>query len=148
MSVKEIKAHELSYETFCRPEAGGTRAFSYNLVDLSPKENSKDINHDLGKLYRDTTKILRKIKQTIKEVEGGRKRKIKQYYIGKTYAQTKQKIFDHMNKDTWAKKGIIDRCTRHSKNGYGKGGLVVLTAIPESRIPIQTRLSKLFKKNS
>ena len=143
---KRNKAHDLSYEKFCRPEAGGTRAFSYNLVDLSPKENPKDSNHDLGKLYRDTTKILRKIKQTIKEVEDGRKRKIKQYYIGKTYAQTKQKIFDHMNKDTWAKKGIIDRCTRHSKNGYGKGGLVVLTAIPESRIPIQTRLARSLKK--
>ena len=143
---KRNKARDLSYEEFCRPEAGGTNAFSYNLVDLSPKENPKDSNHDLGKLYRDTTKILRKIKQTIKEVEDGRKRKIKQYYIGKTYAHkdtSQPEVFDHMNKNTWLKKGIIDRCTHHSKKSYGKGGSVVLTAIPESRIPKQTRLSKL-----
>ena len=83
------------------------------------------------------------IQECIKELELGKERKLKHFYIGKTYVHCRQKHslpFNPRDTSTWVVKGVYDRYYAHSKDSggkehYGKDGLIVLAVITDESIP-------------
>ena len=78
------------------------------------------------------------IRQCIKELESGEEQKLKHFYIGKTFVRRHQKHsqpFDPRDTSTWTVKGVYSRYYTHSKQHYGKDGLIVLVVVTEESIP-------------
>ena len=74
--------------------------------------------------------------QCIKDLEAGREKKVKHIYFGKTYIRQKQDSrFSPDVPSSWMVKGICSRYIFHSKQPYGKGGLMVLAVITRDSIP-------------
>ena len=98
---------------------GESKGYSFRLVDL---------NH---KTFDDATvSLVANVKDTLRDLQTQSERQIKNFCIGKTYAQKKVKVntFKQMDTNTWRTKGVSSRwCTAYSCNGYD--GLVVLAAV-------------------
>ncbi len=102
----------------------------YNLAQLNKSDYITDQKQILEKLYN-----------TLEIIEANKKRKVLKYYIGKTYVSKRKKnssgfrTFNNMNPHTWKMKGITSRFNYHSKQSYGKDGMVVLGAVNMSHVP-------------
>ena len=129
----------IPFDELCRGEISN---YSFNLVDLVEDEDSEE----KGKMDRDVEKLSKKLKDTIQSLEivsiDHKGSAIQYYYIGKTYICRRKKggcggfqTFNHMNENTWVKKGISGRYQKHSKEIYGHDGLVVLAAITRCALP-------------
>ena len=78
--------------------------------------------------------VRNKFRQCIKDLEAGRKKKVKYFYFGKTYVRQKgPQFFPHVP-SSWMVDGICSRYNFHSKKRYGKSGLIVLAVITKDSI--------------
>ena len=98
---------------------------------------------------KDSNKAKEELKQKLDELfqdlELQTERRVKKYYIGKTFIKRRRKSkktfvkFDPMDPYTWKKNGISSRWVCHKKMEYGRDGLVVLAAVPKDAVPQQCR---------
>ena len=73
---------------------------------------------------------------TIQDIECQSEKRVRKFYIGKTYSQRhKKRIYNKNDPTTWRKAGISSRWRTHRKEEYGKSGMVVLTVITRDRVP-------------
>ena len=100
----------------------GAKYYSFNLVELSTATSVEEVER----------KLIDKLDETMIALESylPKKRSISKIYIGKTYVkQKKNQRFDSQNHSSWIKEGITARWRDHSKEDYGKDGMVVLGVI-------------------
>ena len=102
----------------------------------------------VGKDSNEAKEILKhKVDEIFQDLELQTDRKIKKYYIGKTFIKRRRNPnsrrtfvkFDPMDPYTWKKNGISSRWGCHKKTEYGRDGLVVLAAVPKDAVPQQCR---------
>ena len=73
---------------------------------------------------------------TIQDIECQSEKRVRKFYIGKTYSQgRKNRNYNKNNPSTWRTGGISSRWRTHRKEEYGKSGMVVLTVITRDRVP-------------
>ena len=73
---------------------------------------------------------------TIQDIECQSEKRVRKFYIGKTYSQRhKKRNYNKNDPTTWRKAGISSRWRTHRKEEYGKSGMVVLTVITRDRVP-------------
>ena len=90
--------------------------------------------------------LKNKVVDIFQDLELQTGRKVKKYYIGKTFIKRRRNPnsrtfvkFDPMDPYTWKKNGISSRWGCHKKTEYGRDGLVVLAAVPKDAVPQQCR---------
>ena len=104
-----------------------------NLVGKDRNEAKEGLKHKVDEIFRD--------------LELQTERKVKKYYIGKTFIKQRRRPnnrkkfvkFDPMDPYTWKKNGISNRWRCHKNLEYGRNGLVVLTAVTKDAVPQQCR---------
>ena len=104
-----------------------------NLVGKDRNKAKEELRHKLDELFQD--------------LELQTERRIKKYYIGKTFIKQRRRPnnrkkfvkFDPMDPYTWKKNGISSRWGCHKKMEYGRDGLVVLAAVTKNAVPQQCR---------
>ena len=91
--------------------------------------------------------LINKMDELFQEFELQTERRVKKYYIGKTFIKHRRNPnsrkmfvkFDPMDPYTWKKNGISSRWGCHQKMEYGRDGLVVLAAVTKDAVPQQYR---------
>jgi hypothetical protein len=95
--------------------------------------------HIKDKTIREATKQVRnRIRECIKALETSRESIVKTFYIGKTYVRHNKsgnQSFNPEDRNHWTVKGIYGRYFVHSKEEYGKDGLIVLAIVTDVSIP-------------
>lgn len=98
---------------------GVERNYSFNVINLKSRtfEGRKKL-------------LIKRLDETIKELELHSDKIVEKFIIGKTYAQAKTgQRFDPINVNTWRADGISSRWRRKYKNELEYDGLVVLGAV-------------------
>ena len=120
---------------------------SLNFSEEYCQQSDRKVYYNLAQLNKsdyqtDQENILEKLNNTIEVIEEKKQRKVLKYYIGKTYVSKQKKNgrhgyrkFNNTNPHTWKNKGINSRFNYHSKQNYGKDGMVVLGAVNMSNVP-------------
>ena len=122
----------LDFDTLCQ---GLGKGYSYNLLDLANVTENTDDNPSwcLGTLIN---ALISHINSTVHELEFHSHKILENICIGKTFVKMhKRKDFNHMDPNTWVKKGISARWSQKYKPNYD--GLVVLTCVTRSMVDIQ-----------
>lgn len=109
--------HKVKFDDLCREH---------------PKEGYA-LNYDFEVIYRanlkeDTANVCKTIKDCIKEIQKGTERKIKKYWIHKTYARKKHKTFDSEDSSTWSDSNVENRYSTYKRKD-GIDGMVVVAAV-------------------
>ncbi len=118
----------MSFDQLCRGEA------PYYVCD---KECLVDITHE-DTLETAEKKLVEKIEKLFIEIQIQKDVTINKFYIGKTYVRkiANAKRLDKFNPNTWIKEGISSRWGDHKTNDYGKDGMIVITVITRTQIPL------------
>ena len=85
----------------------------------------------LDTLQEAENKLTEKIDTLFQDLQIQRGKKIKMFYIGKTYVQANQKYakLNPLKPDSWRKGGISSRWNDHRKEEYGRDGMIVIAVI-------------------
>ena len=127
--ISRIACGGCAFEQLCK---GSVQSYACdNLIDITVN------NKGHTPTIRETEQMLLKhVKECIQSIETERRSKLEYFYFGKTHVkQRKGSYFDHMNHNTWRlDDGINGRFREHSRCGYGRDGLVVLTVVTREAI--------------
>ena len=108
----------VDFKTLCK---GEVKNYSFNPANLKSLE-----------VEQIKKKLIVKFDETIQRLEKDSRKKIEQFYIGKTYimqlTQRRRKYikFKTVNHNTWRMDGISERWREHQEKPHGKDGMVVL----------------------
>ena len=112
-TAKSDKSKPVTFEDLC---TGSVKGYAFNLADIGSLTSTVQI--------RD--KIIDQLEETIKQLEDGSNKKIKHFYIGKS--------FYYSNRKYSSENGIYRRCKRHSKKKRGRDGMVILGAFTRDAV--------------
>ena len=104
------------------------------------EHTTNNTDQDYNALHRATDTLVKRVDDTINDIEIQSGKKVVKFYIGKTYIHKNKRseVFDAMNPDTWRKGVIHSHWCHHKQEEYGRNGMVVLTVVTKDDVPQQS----------
>ena len=102
-----------------------------------------DLRRHCSDLSQTRRSLIRHVDKCIVKIEKRHRRKIKNFYIGKTYVRQRKDVkFNLLDWSTWNTSGIKSRFAHHQQTEYGQSGSVVLAVVTEDALPCNATQNK------